>query len=333
MLYQEKERAISLVEAIQNLFQSFFTKEKKLDLSPAPAQGFPRKLWPILLIVSYPVLSFSLGNASFDHFLLFSLLLFFYYWRPETRRFLFFMLPLALVAIAYDSMKLYTPYIRGEINVKEPYLIELALFGIQTQTGALQTPNQILQNHTNWILDFLCGLSYLVFLAEYFIFCFYFYFAGLWRVARKAAWSFFLVNIMGYATYYIYPAAPPWYVEKYGLGPAITNVPASPAGTIRFDELLGTSFFVEMYSRAANVFGAIPSLHVSYPLLAVFYAFQIRRYQIFTIFFAILISFSAVYLNHHYIIDVILGHLYAVISFFCIEAFYKKRAVYPNKIV
>lgn len=330
---REQKRIISLTETIKALFKSFFTEEGKPDLLPASNKAFPRKIFPIFFVLIYSILLLFFGNINSDHIILFTFLFFLYYWRPETRRFLFFIFPLVLVAIAYDSMKLYTPYIRGEINVAEPYLIEQKLFGIKIAPGVVETPNQILQRHTHWILDFLCGIAYITFLMEYFIFCFYFYFAGMWRVTRKAAWSFFLVNIIGYITYHIYPAAPPWYVEKYGLGPAIADAPASPAGAVRFDELLGSSLFTEMYSRAANVFGAIPSLHVSYPLLAVFYAYQVRRYQGFTIFFTLLVCFSAVYLNHHYIIDVILGLLYAVFSFFCVEVFYKNRSIYPNKLI
>ena len=117
-------------------------------------------------------------------------------------------------------------------------------------------------------------------------------------------WAFFFVNILGYSTYYWYAAAPPWYVASYGLGPADLSVQASAAGCLRFDELLGTHFFTGMYGRAADVFGAVPSLHVAYPLQSVYYAFRYGSLRIFSILFYLSMCFSAVYLNHHYIIDI-----------------------------
>ena len=127
-------------------------------------------------------------------------------------------------------------------------------------------------------------------------------------------WAFFVVNILGYITYYVYPAAPPWYVAEYGFGPARLDVQASLAGCARFDEMTGLSFFKEWYGRSADVFGAIPSLHAAYPVLAAYYAFRVKRLRILTVAFSILMAFSAVYLNHHYVIDVILGIGFALFA-------------------
>ena len=56
------------------------------------------------------------------------------------------------------------------------------------------------------------------------------------------------------------PAEPPT-----GDGPADLAALPSPAGTARFDALLGIHYFASFYARNTNVFGAMPSLHASYP--------------------------------------------------------------------
>src|SRR5207245_8769212 len=59
---------------------------------------------------------------------------------------------------------------------------------------------------------------------------------------------------------------------------------------------------------------AYPPLHVAYPLLAVWAAFltpQLRGARVPTIGFFLLMCLSAVYLQHHYVIDVLLGIAYA----------------------
>lgn len=238
-----------------------------------------------------------------------------------------------LSGVLYDSMRYYADYIRGPVHVAQPYLAEKFLFGMHTgPNGELQTPNEFWQQHTNILFDFLCGLAYLVFIFEYIFLCFYFFFTGLWHYLRRAAWGFFWVNFFGYCTYYIYAAAPPWYVALFGLGPARMDTKANPAGAARFDALLGTHFFTGMYGKSADVFGAIPSLHVSYPFMAMVFALQMRRFRGFSIFFFLLMCFSAVYLNHHYLIDVLLGILYAAITLILLEFFYKDRELDINKI-
>ena len=142
--------------------------------------------------------------------------------------------------------------------------------------------------------------------------------------APRVNWAFYWLNVIGYTTYYWYPAAPPWYVSIYGLGPANLAARPNPAGAIRFDQVLGTHFFSEMYGRSADVFGAIPSLHIAYPLLAVYYAFQFGSMRAFSVFFYVIMCFSAVYLNHHYILDILWGSTYALLIAFGMDYYYKR---------
>ncbi len=145
------------------------------------------------------------------------------------------------------------------------------------------------------------------------------------RRAPAMMWSFLWVNLLGYSTYYWYAAAPPWYVARYGLGPARMDVPASQAGCVRFDHLLGTHFFSEMYGRAADVFGAIPSLHVAYPLVATYFAFRFGALRVFCVGFYVMMCFSAIYLNHHYVLDILWGSSYALLTAFVTDRYFTTR--------
>jgi membrane-associated phospholipid phosphatase len=128
------------------------------------------------------------------------------------------------------------------------------------------------------------------------------------------AWSFLVVNVLGFATWFLYPAAPPWYVDLYGLDTILLDIPMNPARTLRFDALFGTSFFTGMYGAGSNPFGAMPSLHISYPILSVVFAMRLKKLRTFTIVFSSLVGFAAVYLNHHYLIDVLLGVFYGLVA-------------------
>ena len=306
------------------MLTSQLTTEKSLWFNWWGQQNWFQKFLPALFYFLYLGLIGYLGTVRPDHFMVAGVALFLWYSGPRLRPLFNFLVPLLLVAIIYDSMRYYADYIRGPIHVDEPYRFDKFFFGIETAEGRL-TPNEWWQKHTYWFLDLITGFFYLFFITMYVLLsaflCFWLPLQGtkkrsaawIGAQAYRPMWAFFWVNMMGYTTYYWYAAAPPWYVAAYGLGPADLSVHASAAGALRFDALLGTHFFTGMYGRAADVFGAIPSLHVAYPLQAVYYSFRYGAARGFAIFFYLMMCFSAVYLNHHYILDIIGGSTYAIL--------------------
>ena len=298
-----------------------------------PAKSdFNRPIWLFGVILIYWGLIYAVGGLRSDHILVCSLALFLYYWRPGTRETLKDIYPLILSGLLYDSMRYYADYIRGTIHVEQPYWFDKTFFGIHSD-GKIFTPNEWWQLHTSVVLDFFCGLAYLIFIFEFMFLCFYFHFVDLRNFAHRATWSFFIVNLMGYTTYYWYAAAPPWYVALYGMGPARMDTLPNPAGTARFDAIFGTHFFTNMYGKSADVFGAVPSLHVTYPFLAMFYAYQMKRFRFFSTSFFLLMCMSAVYLNHHYVLDILWGLVYTLITIFITEYYFPKNSFRtPSKI-
>lgn len=300
-------------------------------------QSRARKIGPAAIIALYWLAIHSTGQFRGDHFSMGAIILALNYLGPRAEALRPFVMPFLLTGIVYDSMRFYADFIRGPIHVAEPYNFDKRFFGITTEDGQVLTPNEWWQHHTHWTLDLVTGFAYLVFFMAYIAVSAYFYFwvarkgtetmSGpmIKEKSRRMGWAFFWLNVVGYSTYYWYAASPPWYVARYGLGPARTDVPASVAGCARFDELLGTDFFVNLYGRSADVHGAIPSLHIAYPLLAMIYAFQYRRLRAFSVCFYVLMCFSAVYLNHHYVLDIIWGSVYAILMFFVVEWFSEWR--------
>lgn len=287
--------------------------------------------WVIFVLLYWATL-YALGGLRGDHYSIGAVILTLALLQPWTTQIFRFIWPLLLTGIIYDSQRFYSDYLRGEIHVAFPYDFDKYWFGIETAAGRL-TPNEWWQLNIHPAIDLITGLAYLVFVGVFVLTCAWWCF-GLVRLhgirlrgAWDTMWGFFWLNMLGYSTYYWFPAAPPWYVAKYGLGPADLTAQASAAGCARFDELLGTQFFTGMYGRSADVFGAIPSLHVAYPFLAILYAFQFKSLRAFTVSFYLLMCFSAVYLNHHYIIDLIWGTAYAII----IYAIFRATARYRHR--
>ncbi|MEO5969617.1 MAG: phosphatase PAP2 family protein, partial [Bdellovibrionia bacterium] len=300
--------------------------------------SFLQKMIPAAAIGLYWLTLLLLNGLRGDHFFWGGMILFLSYVGPMGRTLLRFALPFFLTLIIYDSQRFYSDAIRGRIHISEPYNFDLRFFGISTAQGVL-TPNEWCQLHTHPVLDLIAGFAYLVFFSVFILISAYFVFylssrgtekmtpQVLTQKAARMPWAFFWLNMLGYTTYYWYAAAPPWYVASYGLGPANLAVQASSAGCARFDQLLGTHFFSEMYGRAADVFGAIPSLHIAYPLLGAFFAFRFGSLRIFCFCFYLLMCFSAVYLNHHYILDILWGSTYALLVGWIVYSFPIRRSL------
>ena len=303
-----------------------------------------QKALPAVLVGLYWCALIALGGFRGDHFSMGLIALIVSYGGRSAHVFRPFVMPFLLTGIFYDSQRFYSDYIRGPIHVTQPYTFDKTFFGIHTADGRVLTPNEWCQLHTHPILDLITGFAYLVFFVAFIAVSGYFYWwisrtgtetmspARVREKAKRMVWSFFWLNMVGYSTYYWYAASPPWYVALYGLGPARLDVPANSGGCVRFDQLLGTHFFSEMYGRAADVHGAIPSLHVAYPFLAVLFAFQFKRLRIFSLCFYAIMCFSAVYLNHHYILDILWGSTYAVLVTIAMDRYGEWRARGKNTL-
>jgi len=277
-----------------------------------PSRTMKRRILPPAIGLAYVAAIAALGGLRSDHVFI-GLLGLLDLYNEKTRLFLAQFFPFIATGAIFDSMRyFYWPAIDGRVHVAGPYLLERDWFGIGGQT-----PNEWLDAHHTAGLDLACGFAYLVYVGEYLAVAFLLFFRRRFDALRTFALCFLLVNLLGFATYFIYPVAPPWYVAQYGFGPARMDIQPAAAAASRFDQLLGTHFFEEMYGRGVDVYGAFPSLHVAYPLIAFWIVFRTRGLRWLrapALAFFLLMCLSAVYLQHHYVLDVLLGIGYAGVA-------------------
>ncbi len=282
------------------------------------------KIWPVFLFGGHLVLTHFAIGLRFEHYLADGILLILALAHSKTRNFVIVVLPFWLTGFAYEYFQFVEPF-RGDIHVADIYSAELNWFGIFDGNEKI-TACEYFRRHPNIVADLVAGFAYLFYIYEVFLLAIYLFFKNK-KACSVFCWGFFIINIVGMIGYFVYPAAPPWYVEIYGLGPAQLGALPSAAGAARFDELLGITYFQEFYSRSSNVFGAMPSLHAAYPLFAACFAWFIGRTKllfILTLVFALIVDFSAIYLRHHYIWDVAIGSLIAL-SVFGVVYFYRQE--------
>jgi membrane-associated phospholipid phosphatase len=232
--------------------------------------------------------------------------------RAELRPALTFALyaaPFFFSGLCYETYRRFV-HLRGDVHVGDLHALEARLFGVTTADGT-RALSDIIASHTHPAMDLVAGFTYFLFMLEVFGVAIYLFFRARPKMFDLSL-AFVLMNFVGWGLWLVYPAAPPWYVDVYGVGPTVLDAPSSAAGLLRVDELLGIPLAASFYSKSANVFGAMPSLHVAYATLVALMVFPLGgKLRALTAAFAVSMAFSAVYLRHHYILDVLAGALLA----------------------
>lgn len=208
--------------------------------------------------------------------------------------------------VIFDYMKAIPNYLYRPVSIRGLYEAERTLFGFHVSAGVV-TPNEFwLIHHQAW-LDVLSGAFYLTWVPVPMGFAVYLFFKNREQFISFCL-TFLMVNLLGFVVYYIYPAAPPWYVQQHGFD-FIAQTPGNTGGLARFDAFFNAPVFRSIYEKSSNVFAAMPSLHSSYPVIVLYYGLKNRLGKV-NLLFALLMTgiwFSAVYTSHHYVLDVLAG--------------------------
>ena len=296
--------------------------------SMAEFQRFTRKnlMLNALLISVFVMWTIIIGTMRQDQIILILLYLTCFYAHEKSRKFIIGFSIFIVYWIIYDSMRALPNYEVSAVNIREPYEIEKSLFGI-TINGIILTPNEYFAIHTREWLDVLSGLFYINWVPIPLAFGVYLFLKDK-VLFTEFSLVFLFVNLMGFMIYYLYPAAPPWYVDLYGFDLQI-GVPGNRAGLSRFDEIVGAPIFQSIYNKNANVLAAMPSLHATYPLIVLYYGIKKRLgwINVFFVIFTLGIWFAAVYSNHHYFVDVLVGILLTLFVFIISSILLKKPSI------
>jgi hypothetical protein len=159
------------------------------------------------------------------------------------------------------------------------------------------------------VWDYLCWACYMThFFASFII-------AGvLWktnyRKFRRYVPLFVGLTFIGYLTYLLYPAMPPWMASEFGHIPPTTRIIDQVWKHLHIG--LGQALFAGGNKFDNNV-AAMPSLHGGYPMLIClfFWKGSSRRKKVLLAAYPICMAFSLVYTGEHFVTDIFVGWIYA----------------------
>lgn len=271
------------------------------------------KLWPLPLLPALYALVLSVfGQLRPEHLVLAVLCPALGFAGQRAKNFLVDISPYLGVAIAYDLVRYVRPFFVTPERVLGCDLraLEVSLFRVDSKT----TFQDYFAAHHSPFFDLLFAVPYTIFVYLVVVYAVYLYFKDRPRM-RVYLWAFAIGNLISFACWLIVPAAPPWYLRSQGCGIDPGAVPSAAALT-RVDVLLGIDYYRTFYSRAASVFGALPSMHCAYPLIGLLSAW--RAGNLWTrsvhVAYTAVMAVAAVYLDHHWVIDVIAGWCVAGVS-------------------
>lgn len=293
-----------------------------------------RTLWPrwTLLppapIVAWCTYCLVRGERRWELIFIPLLILGLCYGNAVSKKLLIGLYPLALVGIAYDAMR----FVKNvglapeTIHTCDLQAFDARWFGIRHGGALLSLPDYFYTHH--WpSLDALAAIPYGTFIYATVLY------AGMlfvrdFTAIQRLTWTFLVVNLIGFATYHIYPAAPPWYVHAHGCRADLFAKASEGTHLARVDAWLGFRYFAGFYSRSNDIFGAVPSLHVAYPFLMALEGWRRHKWpgKLLTSGFFVAMCCAAVYLDHHWVFDVVLGIAYTVVSYAGVSWFFARHA-------
>jgi hypothetical protein len=217
--------------------------------------------------------------------------------------------PFILVILIYESFRGVADYLNQNVNFTPMIEADKFLFFGHLPTKILQ--NILWHGNVKWydfglylayMLHFVLPLGLAVIIWKKFNDKLY------WRFV----WTFAVLMLAGFLTYIIFPAAPPWMASDLGYIEPITRI----SSDVWF--ALGVNDFPSLYNKIApNPVAAVPSLHAAFSFLFAIFVTTIfkSKWRHMAWIYPVMIVFGTVYMGEHYIVDAILGILYAGLAF------------------
>jgi membrane-associated phospholipid phosphatase len=230
-------------------------------------------------------------------------------WRSWGRMLLEW-LPLLALLVVYD-------YLRGAVSVPDRQAHVAAQLAFDRWLGGGHVPTVWLQQHLydpghlRWY-DVGIWCTYLSHFFTIWIVA-----AVLWKVAHERFRAYVslvvMVTVMAFVTYWLYPAQPPWLAGDLGEMASVDKI--VPAVWDHLGVPVAADLF-ETGDGLVNLVAAMPSLHAAYPaMLLLFFWSSGRWWRVGFGLYTLAMGFSLVYGGEHFVLDIVVGWLYAAIAF------------------
>ena len=231
---------------------------------------------------------------------------------------LFEWLPLALVLAVYDLLRGYADGLLFSAWYRPQLEADALLFGGTVPTVWLQDRLWHGSTDLRWY-DYASWAVYMSYFVATYLLAGLLWFYARPRFRRYVA-SVALTAGMAFATFALFPAAPPWLASRTGELEWTTRLIGPISGHIPF---LAFSFegLYEKGSEYSNPVAAVPSLHAAYTLLVTMFLWRwAGRARPLLALYPPAMAFALVYTAEHYLVDILLGWAYTLLAVWVVAA-------------
>ncbi len=228
-------------------------------------------------------------------------------WRAQHRRLALDLLPFFILLFSFQALRSFADNLTPlRIHITDLIGYEKALFGGVIPAHYLQT--HLASQPVNLLIGPVCSMLYM----SHFVIPVSLAIILWYR--HKSYFHPFLIGLIalsyaGFFTYILYPAAPPWWATLYGY------LPDQPVNMSTF------AFPTLVEWAGPNHTAAMPSLHMAWPVyIALFCVFTWGKKVAWVFALPLCVGFATVYLGHHYVVDLLAGTVYALVTFFTLLA-------------
>ena len=140
----------------------------------------------------------------------------------------------------------------------------------------------------------------------------------------RYAWTLVTLTLLTLTTYALFPAAPPWMAAYNGYLPEVARVTGE---VLRDTGGMTVSSFVQKGEAYSNSVAAIPSLHAGFPAMVLLFTWPLVRAWVRGLLLGYIaaMTFTLTYGGEHYVVDAVLGWVYAAVSVWLVARLMARR--------
>ncbi|MGH2447352.1 MAG: phosphatase PAP2 family protein [Chloroflexota bacterium] len=138
--------------------------------------------------------------------------------------------------------------------------------------------------------------------------------------------AFVLLAFAGFATYVLFPAAPPWLAAKWHYLPHIARITQAGYHFFGGKVSLSALYHFMLHHGGYDLVAAMPSEHAAFPFLGFLYLRQVWPRWSWVLFpYCVAVWVAVIYLGEHYATDVIAGIAYAAAAYVVVRGLSSRR--------
>jgi len=240
------------------------------------------------------------------------------------KQFVFDWLPALFLFLGYECLRGVIPILSLNPHIFPLIRADFFLFGF---LPTIRLQNLLFTQGINHWYDYLAGVLYISHFIVPMVVAFLFWLYDR-QYFKKFMTAILVLSYLGFLTYILFPAMPPWMASNQGYLPPLKKI--IDQVFVSFGPPVSLPTVYKFFG--ADEVAAFPSLHAAFPwLVLLFVTKKIGKRGLLLFPYVFGVWFAVVYLGEHYVVDVLAGIIYASAVFSAISYLDGRKLILQTK--